>query len=152
MRKGKDPEPDSEPYIWLMDPEGPKTYGSGSPTLLIIVSRRRSSIRYRIWLGRYRVHKIINICYMLCAGKTDGGAFHKYEPRNQRRREYTQGAARLPLWQVRSQVSALSIRTRTSTKRNDFITTYYDTGATMYCQDLVISNSWWLQNWILRHV
>jgi hypothetical protein len=43
MRKGKDPDPDLEsepdpyPYIWLMDPDpdpgGPKTCGSGSPTL-----------------------------------------------------------------------------------------------------------------------
>ncbi len=34
MRKGKDPEPD--PHLWLMnpDPGGPKTCGSGSPTLL----------------------------------------------------------------------------------------------------------------------
>jgi len=30
MRKGKDPEPDSVPYLWLMDPDpgGPKTSGS----------------------------------------------------------------------------------------------------------------------------
>ncbi len=27
----KDPEPD--PYLWITDPGGPKTYGSGSPTL-----------------------------------------------------------------------------------------------------------------------
>ncbi len=35
MRKGKDPDP----YLWLMDPdpfEGPKTSGSGSPTLVKI--------------------------------------------------------------------------------------------------------------------
>jgi hypothetical protein len=30
MRKGKDPEPD--PYLLLVDPGGPKTCGSGSPT------------------------------------------------------------------------------------------------------------------------
>ncbi len=41
MRKGKDPEPNPDPYLWLMDPEGPKTCGScgsgsgsWSPTLL----------------------------------------------------------------------------------------------------------------------
>jgi hypothetical protein len=33
MRKKKDPERDS--YLGLMDPGGPKTYGSGSPTLLV---------------------------------------------------------------------------------------------------------------------
>jgi hypothetical protein len=36
MRKGKDLEPDPDPYLWLMDPEsgpwGPKTWRSGSPT------------------------------------------------------------------------------------------------------------------------
>ncbi len=31
MRKGKDPDP----YLWLMDPDGPKTCGSGSPTLAV---------------------------------------------------------------------------------------------------------------------
>ncbi len=36
MRKGKDPEPDPDPYFGLMDPDqgGPKTCGSGSATLL----------------------------------------------------------------------------------------------------------------------
>ncbi len=39
MRKGKDPKPDPDPYLWLMDtdPDGPKTCGScgsGSPTLI----------------------------------------------------------------------------------------------------------------------
>ncbi len=35
MRKGKDPVTDSDPYLWLMDPDpgGPKICGSGSPTL-----------------------------------------------------------------------------------------------------------------------
>ncbi len=38
MRKGEDPDPDPDRYLWLMgpDPGGPKTYGScgsGSPTL-----------------------------------------------------------------------------------------------------------------------
>ncbi len=38
MRKGKDPEPDPDPYLCLMDPNpgGPKTCGSGSPTLVIL--------------------------------------------------------------------------------------------------------------------
>ncbi len=43
MRKGKDPDPVSDPYLWLMDPDtdpgGPKTCGSGSgsgsPALLL---------------------------------------------------------------------------------------------------------------------
>ncbi len=38
MRKGKDLDPDPDPYLWLMDPEGPKICrsgtGSGSPTLI----------------------------------------------------------------------------------------------------------------------
>ncbi len=38
MRKRKDPDPESDPgsYLWLRDPdpEGPKTFGSGSPTLV----------------------------------------------------------------------------------------------------------------------
>ena len=35
MRKGKDTEPEPDPHLWLMDPDpgGPKTCGSGSPTL-----------------------------------------------------------------------------------------------------------------------
>jgi hypothetical protein len=35
VRKGKDPEPDPDPHLFLMDqdPGGPKTCGSGSPTL-----------------------------------------------------------------------------------------------------------------------
>ncbi len=35
MRKGKDPKPDPDPYLWLtdLDPISPKTCGSGSPTL-----------------------------------------------------------------------------------------------------------------------
>jgi hypothetical protein len=48
MRKGKDPEPDPDPYLSLMDPdrEGQKTYGScgsgyesGSPTLVSTVDK-----------------------------------------------------------------------------------------------------------------
>jgi hypothetical protein len=37
MRKGKDPVPDPDPYLLLMDPYpgGPKTWGSGSPTLVL---------------------------------------------------------------------------------------------------------------------
>jgi hypothetical protein len=36
MRKATDPEPDPDPYLWQMDPDpgGPKTRGSGSPTLI----------------------------------------------------------------------------------------------------------------------
>ncbi len=49
MRKGKDPEPD--PYLWLMDPGGPKTCGSGSPTLPI--GTRRRNIKQKIkWTGQ----------------------------------------------------------------------------------------------------
>ncbi len=29
MRKGKDPDPELDPYLWLMDPEGPKICRSG---------------------------------------------------------------------------------------------------------------------------
>jgi hypothetical protein len=42
MRKGKDPEPHPDPYLWLIDPDrgGPKTCGSrgsGSPTLFFSI-------------------------------------------------------------------------------------------------------------------
>ncbi len=56
MRKGKDPDPD--PYIWLMDPDprGPKTCGSGSPTLVQRTVNplhcARQFITVSFWLSR----------------------------------------------------------------------------------------------------
>jgi hypothetical protein len=45
MRKGKDPDPDQ--YLWLvdLDPGGPKTCGSGSPTLV----KKRFICQKRFW-------------------------------------------------------------------------------------------------------
>jgi hypothetical protein len=50
MRKGKDPDPEQDPYLWLVDPGGTNTCGSGSPTLEtgIIIYRMNLSRSYPV--------------------------------------------------------------------------------------------------------
>ncbi len=48
MRKGKDPEPDTDPYLRPMDPDpgGPNISGSGSPTMVIAIMMERLFLPY----------------------------------------------------------------------------------------------------------
>jgi hypothetical protein len=72
MRKGKDPEPDPDPYLRLidLDPGGPKTCGSsgsGSPTTEV-------NLIFIIQVG-FVIHNLPVIAKMAAVGKACGNMF-----------------------------------------------------------------------------